>query len=134
MKKNIQTKRKSPKAKNKRSRSKFPALEPKYNLKSRAELFDYDYIDKLSDKEKEWLNTFSEEFNNANFRHGKKILHKSKALKKDCYGMNNRRNRDILTREKAQGLLLYTEELLKETNGEIIEELGDTSSESDDET
>ena len=48
--------------------------------------------------------------------------------------MNNRRNRDILTREKAQGLLLYTEELLKETNGEIIEELGDTSSESDDET
>ena len=54
MKKNIQTKRKSPKAKNKRSRSKFPALEPKYNLKSRQELYDFDYLDKLSDKEKEW--------------------------------------------------------------------------------
>lgn len=122
MKKNNPIKRKSPKAKNKRSRNKYPALDPKYNLKSRSDLYDFDYLDKLSDKEKEWLNTFSEEFNNANFNHGKKILHKSKLLKKDCYGMNNRRNRDILTMQKAKGAILYIEEL---TDGELRPEILD---------
>ncbi len=109
------TKRKSPKKtlkkSNRRSRTKYPALDPELNLRSRVEVIDFDYIDKLSDKEKEWLNTFSEEFNNANFGHGKKVLHKSKLMKKDCYSKNNARNRCILTRQKAQGIHSYIEEL-----------------------
>lgn len=100
-----------------RSKTKFPALKSEFNLRSRQELYDWDYLDKLTDKEKEWLNTFSEEFNNANFNHGKKILHKSKALKKDCYSKNNARNRDILTRQKAQGSHIYIEEIKESEPG-----------------
>lgn len=70
-----------------------------------------DYIDKLSDKEKQWLNTFCEEYNNANFNHGQKILHKTKNLKKNCYDRNNARNRDILTRAKASNTALYLEDI-----------------------
>lgn len=38
--------------KNKRSRSKFPGLDPSVNLKVRQELIDQDYIDKLSEEDK----------------------------------------------------------------------------------
>ncbi len=80
-------------------------------MRSRFEEIDYDYVDQLSDKDKEWLNTFTEEYTNANFNHGKKVLHKTKALKKNCYDRNNARNRDILTRSKAAGDTVYLEEL-----------------------
>lgn len=94
---------------NRRSKQKYPALNPRFNLKTRTDLIDYDYLDKLSDKEKEWLNKFSEEYINASF--DKKSLHKTKALRKDCYDRNNSRNRDILTRSKASGQSLYLEDL-----------------------
>lgn len=138
MKKSTTKKVNRPKAKNKRSKNKFSALDPKLNLKSRAELIDFDYVDKLTDKEKEFLNTFSEEFNNANFSHGKKILHKSRALKKDCYGMNNRRNRDILTRAKAMGNIEYIEDIkngeLQDMYGEIGQDFTKPRDEPDDES
>ncbi len=119
-------KKTSPKKKSRRAKTKYPALNSEFNLRSRQELYDWDYIDKLSDKEKEWLNTFSEEFNNANFNHGKKILHKSKLMKKDCYSKNNARNRDILTRQKAMGQHIYIEEL-KETEDSLKEYLPEES-------
>lgn len=90
---------------------KYPALDPKYNLKSRSELIDYDYIDKLSDKEKEFLNNFTEEFIGANMNHKGKKLHKKKDQIKDCYNRNNARNRDILTRAKASGKFHYMNDI-----------------------
>lgn len=91
----------------KRSRSKFPALEPKYNLKTRYELIDYDYLEKLSDKEKEWLNKFTEEYTNASAgkrpEQKRKQLHKTNKLVKDCFDRNNARNRCVWTKAKAQG-------------------------------
>lgn len=97
--------KKQRKPQTKRSKEKYPALKPHLNLKSRYDLIDYDYVDQLSDEEKEWLNKFTEEYVNANLdsKNSKKNLHKSKKLKKDCYDRNNSRNRDILTRAKAQG-------------------------------
>ena len=83
-----------------------------------------DYVDKLTDKEKQWLNTFTEEYTNANFNHGKKVLHKTKTQKKDCYDRNNARNRDILTREKAAGTALYLEDI-KEKDNSIKDLLGE---------
>lgn len=88
--------------KNRRNQAKYPALEKKYNLLSRQELLDFDYIGKLNDKEKRWLNKFVEEEINASFQHPNP-LNKSKKSRKVCYDRNNARNRCILTRHKALG-------------------------------
>lgn len=108
------------KKESKRSRTAHASLKPEYNLKSRQDLIDYDYLDQLSDKDKDWLAKFSEEYIGASFkkelpkRKGKRRkaqnLHKTKELKKSVYDANNARNRDILTRSKAQGLLSYIED------------------------
>lgn len=111
---------KKQKKQNRRSKDKYAALNPELNLRSRYELIDYDYIDKLSDEEKKWLNTFTEEYTNANFNHGEKQLHNTKNSKRDCYNRNNARNRDILTRMKASGETLYLEEI-KEKDSSIKE-------------
>lgn len=95
----------------KRSRSRFPALEPQLNLRSRYDLIDYDYVDKLSKEDKEFLNSFTEEYVNANLKHKGKKLHKTKKLKKDRYDANNARNRCIMTKAKASGKLDYSEDI-----------------------
>jgi len=84
------------------------------NLKTRTELLDYDYLDKLSPEELAWLNKFTEEYVHASLdtARPKKNLHKNKALRKDCYDRNNSRNRDILTRQKAQNKNIYLDEIV----------------------
>jgi len=98
-----------------RELSKYPALDPSLNLKSRTELLDYDYLHKLDEKELEWLNKFTEEYVNANIDTEKprKNLHKNKSLRKDCYDRNNSRNRDVLTRQKASNKTVYLEEIME---------------------
>ncbi len=112
------------KKKNRRSKVKYPALDPEFNLKSRSELIEADYINKLSEEEKEWLNRFNEEYVNASFnKNPKKNLHKSKKLKKDCYDRNNSRNRDILTRAKASGKFHYIDDLTGEDRRAIQDDI-----------
>lgn len=109
-----------------RNKAKYPALEPKFNLKSRADLIDYDYIDKLSDKEKEFLNSFTEEFIGANLKHKGKKLHRSAKMKKDCYDRNNARNRDVLTKAAITGKKVYIEDAFsneEEMNNKLSETL-----------
>lgn len=74
------------------------------------DLLDQDYYDKLSPKEKKWINKFNKESISASFDE-KGNLHKTKKLKKSCYDRNNARNRDILTRAKASNQLSDYEEL-----------------------
>jgi hypothetical protein len=102
-------------AKSKRARTKYPALKPELNLKSRYELIDYDYVDKLSESDKAWLNKFTEEYVNASLdsENLENNFHSTDELKKDCYRRNNARNRDILTRAKASGTFVSTDELLE---------------------
>ena len=105
---------------NRRSKTKFPALQPRFNLKTRhEELSDFDYIDKLNEKEKAWLNSFLEEEVNANFKHSGKILNKSKASKRACYNKNNARNRDIYSKAKASGRFVFMSSLTE--NSEKVE-------------
>lgn len=92
----------------KRSRAKYPALLPEYNLKTRFDEIDYDYIHKLSNEEKEWLNRFTEEYINAEFRHSGEKLHNTAELKKSCYDKNNARNRCIYTKAKASNQLIFS--------------------------
>ncbi len=94
-----------------RSKEKYPALIPHLNLRTRFEEIDYDYINQLSDEDKEWLNRFTEEYTNASFKH-KNRVHKKKKDKLEAYKRNNDRNKDILTRAKASGKI-YGLEVIK---------------------
>jgi hypothetical protein len=109
----------------KQSASKYPALNPKKNLLNRQKQLDYDYLDKLSPEEKQWLNDFTEEWLHTGFKskRKKKNILKKKSDKKDAFDRNNARNRDIqnliemypglnknLTLEKYEDLDVVTED------------------------
>lgn len=100
---------------------KYPGLEPKVNPRIRRDYSDQDYIEGLSDKEKDWLNRFNEEWVHANFNHKGKRIHplkqKTKTIKKTgkkravdvykqkCEHSNNARNRDAFAISKASNIL-----------------------------
>lgn len=93
---------------NRRTKNKFPALNPLLNLKTRIEeITDIDYVHKLNTEEKQWLNNFMEEWVNANLDHSGKKFHKSKKSRKIVYDRNNARNRDVFSQSKAQNKLNY---------------------------
>lgn len=69
-------------------------------------MLDQDYLNKLNKKELSWLNKFNSEFVNAgNLKEENKPLHNTDELKKKCYNSNNARNRDILTKQEAMGVI-----------------------------
>lgn len=94
-----------------RSKLKYPTFDVKRAVVNRREELEVDYLNKLNDDEKAWLNQFQEEYVIANF--GKKdnpedkakLLDKSDKHRKDCYNNNNRRNRDILINARVRGLM-----------------------------
>lgn len=101
---------------NKRNRAQYPALTPSLNLKTRQDLIDYDYLNKLNEDEMDWLNKFSQEFIVATLdSKPKNNKHNTKALAKDCYDKNNSRNRDVLTRQKATGRIKYLDDIIEKT-------------------
>jgi len=102
------------KRRSKRSMQKYPALDPKYNLKTRRGWLDFDYLDKLTDEEKEWLNSVMEEENNASFNHNGIKISTDGESRRASYARNNSRNRCIYTREDAQGTMNFIEDALKE--------------------
>lgn len=107
---------------NRRSKSKYPALQPNLNLKTRYdELTDFDYIHKLNDSEKEFLNSFLEEYVNAKLNHPSKVLHDTQPLRKSCYDRNNSRNRDVYSRGKAMGVCVSLNDV-KENQAVVNEE------------
>jgi hypothetical protein len=103
-----------------RSKEKYPALIPHLNLRTRFEEIDYDYVDQLSDSEKDFLNRFTEEYTNASFRH-KNRVHKKKKDELEAYTRNNQRNADILTRAKASGKI-YGLEVIKFSSDQLSPE------------
>ena len=98
-----------------RSSVKYPALDPKYNLKSRYnEIEDLaSYKDQLNDEEKAWLNAYANEEICANFNHkGPKLNDQSDPkVRSRIYNRNNERNRCIISREEAQGTLNSLDEI-----------------------
>lgn len=79
---------------NRRSQQEFPALDPQYNLKTRLEQLDYDYIDQLPEtwtdpktgkkyNPKQFINDFTNEFIHADFKTNKKRIHKKKRLENE---------------------------------------------------
>ena len=97
--------KKSKKKKTKRSEAKYPALNSNFMPKVRQEYFDLDYLHKLSDKEKEWMNKFMNEELNASFKNDGTDLNKTKEEKRKAYSKNNSRNRCLYGITKANGLM-----------------------------
>lgn len=87
------------------------SLNPQYQPRVRKELVDFDYIDKLTPQEKEWLAQFVDESIGASISKTKsgKIsagqIHNTQKLAKEAYDANNRRNNDVYSVTKANGLL-----------------------------
>lgn len=88
-----------------RNKEKFPALNAKRAVFNRRDLLQVDYLDKLNDREKDWLNRFNEEFVIANFNHKGRSLDKTKKAKKAAYDSNNARNRCLYNKAKSTGML-----------------------------
>lgn len=107
-----------PAKKTRRSQTKNPGLVHEVNPKTRWELMDQDYIDKLTEKEKEWLSNFNEEYISGNFSHKGKKFHKTKKSKRECYNRNNARNRDLYTILRTKGWMNG----LPDNNDALIEE------------
>jgi len=56
--------------------------------------WDFDYVERLSAKEKEFLNQFVAEYYDASFKEDKP-LHKGTRLRRECYRRKNRQNKDV---------------------------------------
>lgn len=91
---------------NRRNNSKYPALEPKLNLKYRNFYLECDYAHKLNKEELEFLNKFLEEEINADFRHEKPLITDPDDRKR-IYRDNNRRIRDTMNYTGKQKNLEY---------------------------
>lgn len=98
---------------NKRQSQKYPALHKKYNLLSRKDLIDYDYLHKLNPEELKFLNDFTEAEIIASSNKG---LELSKEDKKEAYKRNNKRNSDFYNRRKK----LFFEDFKREIAAEDI--------------
>lgn len=127
------------KKKTRRSSKKYPALIPEMNLKTRQELIDYDYIDKLSESEKAWLNKFTEEYVGANLdrENFKNNLNNTKEMKQGIDKMNNLRKFDIYTNLKVINMLdslddYKSQVLSEEQMAERLDHLGEFDNTSDD--
>lgn len=99
------SKEKRTKSVSKRSRTKLPGLDQSVNSKLRWDLIDHDYLDKLSDKEKQWLSDFNEAYISGSFKKGSKKFGKTKKERRESYSRNNSRNRDLYAIIKATGYL-----------------------------
>ncbi len=89
------------KKRNRRQKSKYPGLDPKVNRINLRDVIDFDYINSLTDAQKEWLSKFSVEYYSAGFDHtktsykNKTPIHKGKKARRKIYKRNNDRNFDM---------------------------------------
>lgn len=78
-------------------KKKLHGLSKRSTYKKAREFVDYDYIGKLNDAEKLWLNKFSEEFYQGKFGKEETRLNKGEH-RSECYRANNARERDVWTK------------------------------------
>jgi hypothetical protein len=109
------TSKKSTKKSTRRDKYQYSAVENSVNLRSRQDDIEdvNSYFDQLSDSEKEWMNKFMSEYNNAEgvADNDTEALHNTQELRKACRDRNNARNRCLYTQEKAQNRLKYVEKI-----------------------
>jgi hypothetical protein len=89
-----------------RGANKRPALEKRFFSKIKQQYFDVDYLEILSEKDKDYYNSFMEETLNARFNHKGKKLIKSKTKKREIFRENNKRNIDVFGVANATGRMI----------------------------
>ena len=89
----------------KKQSKKLYGISGRTQKKIRKELFDQDYLDKLSKKDLAFMDKFNREFNQADFQSPGKPHHTTKAGRKICTDRNNARNRCMYSRAKARDQL-----------------------------
>jgi hypothetical protein len=71
-------------------------LSKNHTRKNAREFVDFDYVEKLSDEEREFLERFSREFYQGGPRKGDpNAVHATDEQRKATYRANNERNRDV---------------------------------------
>jgi hypothetical protein len=70
-------------------------LQPDRAPKKSREMIDFDYLDKLSDEELDWLDKFSREYYNDAFTHADPLHEKGSEERRKRHRTNNERRRDI---------------------------------------
>lgn len=105
-------KRKAKKKTSIRDKIRYVGLDGRKFSKIKQEYHDLDYVDQLTDAEKDWMSRFMEEYLGARVKHKGKKIHKglnSKAGRKKLFDANNARNRDMYSLARATGL--FSEEM-----------------------
>lgn len=108
--------RRMPKKK-KRDMEAYPALKKELNLKTRQDLIDYDYVHKLSEEDRKWLNKFTEEYVVTDFDRDNlnNNIHNTEEYKSESDHRNYLRTKiDAYSMSKAGTRLQYIEDLNKE--------------------
>jgi hypothetical protein len=102
------------KRKLRRNQVKHPALNSKYNSRILSEKIDYDYLDQLSEEEKDWLAKFTEEYHKASYKHDETDIQDYETYGKDSNDRNNAQNRCLYghirnkaSRSKENKLISY---------------------------
>lgn len=97
--------------KKKEKKANLKVLRKNSTLLIRQEYMDYDYVEKLSPEDKQWLADFTDEYYNASV--GKQSdkgknnrFMKSKQSVKECQTNNNKRNNDVYGKLKAKNSLV----------------------------
>ena len=70
-------------------------MSRRHTRKHARDFLDYDYVDKLSEKDRAWLEKFSREFYQINFTNTRKDKHARQADRRRCYNDDNARRRDM---------------------------------------
>lgn len=91
----------------KKKKANLKVLQVKSTRLIRQEYMDYDYIDKLSPEEKQWLADFTAEHYNASVGKQKdegqyNRFYRSKEMVKESQNTNNQRNRDLFGKKRAR--------------------------------
>lgn len=100
-----QRKRQKKAKRNYAKNEKYPALNPKRQVFNRRDSIDGDYYDKLSEKEREWMNAFLSETVVTNFNHTGPDFYTTKEEKRKLFAENNARNRCALNHAKSKNLM-----------------------------
>lgn len=106
------------------------------NSRTRSEVIDYDYLDKLSADELDWLNRFTGEYVSGAFkklpdsvrgdgRYCEDNLHTTPEQRKESYKRNNDRNNDYISVGKAKGQAIYPVDIFETVDEATYAEIND---------